>query len=42
MNLINIFGKVGGKMEITELTKEDIKTILRTNKYIIKKYKFSK
>ena len=29
MNLINIFGKVGGKMEITELTKEDILKILK-------------
>ena len=40
MNLINIFGKIGGKMEITELTKEDIKTILRTNQYIIKNINF--
>ena len=40
MNLINIFGKVGGKMEITELSEKDIKAILKTNQYIIKNINF--
>lgn len=40
MNLINIFGKFGGKMGITELSEEDIKAILRTNQYIIKNINF--
>ena len=35
MSFINSFGKNGGKMNITELSKEDIKAILRANQYII-------